>query len=164
MRQSLSALKARANTPTGRTAVKYTLVSVISVAVSQTAFIIAFGGLHWTAKSSAVVATCIGTIPSYYLNRNWAWGKSGRSHLWRELLPFWIIAFIGLAFSTWTSDVAESYVDRHAFSHLTKTVIVTGAFFGAFAVLWVGKFIIFNKVLFTHDPELQAALANEVVG
>ncbi|HEV7888433.1 MAG TPA: GtrA family protein [Acidimicrobiales bacterium] len=163
MRRTISSVKERAASPTGQKAIKYTLVSVISVAVSQTVFIVAFGGMHWTAKSSAVLATSIGAVPSYYLNRNWAWGKSGRSHMWREVVPFWVIAFIGLAFSTWSSDLAETYVDRHTMSHLAKTVLVTGAFFGAFAVLWVAKFVIFNKILFTHDEDLNAALANEVV-
>ncbi|MDQ1438232.1 MAG: hypothetical protein QOK43_1861 [Acidimicrobiaceae bacterium] len=144
---------------------RYTLVSVVSVAVSQAAFIGVFGLLRWTARSSAIFATTVGTIPSYYLNRNWAWGKSGRSHLWRELVPFWVIAFIGLAFSTWSSDTAETYVEHHPMSHLAKTGLVTGAFFGAFAVLWVGKFIIFNKLLFVvKDEDLRDALANEVVG
>jgi putative flippase GtrA len=155
----------RARSPMGRKAIKYTLVSVISVAVSQTVFVVVFGGLRWTAKSSAVLSVSVGAVPSYYLNRNWAWAKSGRSHLWREIVPYWVIAFIGLAFSMWTSDTAESYVDRHEMSHLAKTGLVTGAFFGAFAVLWVAKFVIFNKVLFVSDDEdLRDALANEVVG
>jgi len=165
MRRTLSSLKERAKSPEGKKAIRYTLVSVISVAVSQAAFVIVFGIAHWTAKSSAIFATSIGGVPSYYLNRNWAWGKSGKSHLWREVVPFWVIAFIGLAFSTWSSDAAETYVDHHHILGLTRTGVVDGAYFGAFAVLWVGKFIVFNKFLFTHtDEDLHAALANEVVG
>jgi putative flippase GtrA len=164
MRSTLSSLKARASSSEGKKAIRYTLVSVVSVAVSQAAFVTVFGLAHWTARSSAIFATTVGTVPSYYLNRNWAWGKSGRSHLWREVVPFWIIAFIGLAFSTWSSDAAETYVEHHAISHLAKTAVVDGAYFGAFAVLWVAKFVIFNKFLFTTDEDLQAALANEVVG
>lgn len=165
MPRPFSTLLDRARTPTGRKAVRYTLVSVISVAVSQAAFIVAFGVIHWTARSSAIFATSVGSVPSYYLNRNWAWAKSGRSHFWKEIVPFWVIAFIGLVFSTWSADTAEGYVEHHDLSHLVETAIVTGAFFGAFAVLWVGKFIIFNKLLFvTKDADLRDALANEVVG
>jgi putative flippase GtrA len=162
---TLSSLKQRATSAEGKKAIRYTLVSVVSVAVSQAAFVIVFGILHWTARSSAIFATSVGAVPSYYLNRNWAWGKTGRSHLWREVVPFWVIAFIGLAFSTWASDAAETYVEHHPVSHLAKTGIVDGAYFGAFALLWVLKFVIFNKFLFTHtDEDLHAALANEVVG
>lgn len=144
---------------------RYTLVSVISVFVSQIAFVTAYALFDWTARPSAVFATSIGAIPSYFLNRNWVWGKSGRSHLMKEILPFWVLAFIGMAFSTFTSGLAEGYVKDHELSRLTETVIVAGAFFGAFAVLWLGKFVIFNKILFvTKDEELREALANEVVG
>jgi len=154
-----------ARTPAGKKAIRYTLASVISVVVSQVAFVVAFGLLRWTARSSAITATAIGSVPSYYLNRYWAWGKTGRSHLWKEILPFWVIAFVGLAFSTWSSDAAETYVNQHHYGHLAKTLLVTGAYFGAFAVLWVAKFVIFNKILFvTKDEDLQAALGNEVVG
>jgi putative flippase GtrA len=162
---ALSSLVERARSPMGRKALRYTMVSVISVAVSQVAFLVAFGGLRWTARSSAIAATCIGAIPSYYLNRNWVWGKSGRSHFMKEIVPFWVIAIIGMLFSTVTSGLAENYVERHEMSHLANTILVTGAFFGAFAILWVAKFLVFNKLLFvTKDEELRDALANEVVG
>ena len=165
MARPFSTLLDRVRTPTGRKALKYTAVSVISVAVSQMAFVFAFGLLHWTARSSAIFATAVGSIPSYFLNRNWVWAKSGRSHLWREIVPFWVIAFIGMVFSTFSADTAEGYVERHEYSHLVETAIVTGAFFGAFALLWVAKFVIFNKLLFvTKDEDLRDALANEVVG
>ena len=94
----------------GRKKVRYTLVSVISVAVSQFAFIMVFGVFQlWGARGSSIFATCVGSVPSYYLNRNWAWGKSGRSHVWREVVPFWVLAFVGLVFSTWSADFAHTH-------------------------------------------------------
>lgn len=160
-----SALIERARSPGGKKAIKYTLVSIISVAVSQVAFLIVYGGLSWTAKSASILATSVGAFPSYVLNRRWAWGKSGKSHLWKEIVPFWVLALISLAFSTWTSSFAESYVEaHHSFSHLVKTLIVTGAYLGGFAILWVGKFVIFNKLIFVQDEDLRAALTDEVVG
>ena len=166
MRRTLSALKAQASTPMGRKAIRYTLVSVIAVAVSQVSFVILFGLVKWTAKSAAIAATSVGGLPSYYLNRKWVWGKSGKSHVWREVVPFWAIAFIGLVFSTWASDFAETYVVDHDMTGLLRLGIVTAFYLGSFGVLWVGKFIVFNKFLFVHadhDEDPQAALAHEVV-
>lgn len=161
----LGAVINRARSPGGKKAIKYTLVSVISVAVSQTVFLGVYGGLEWTAKSSSVLATSVGAVPSYVLNRRWAWGKSGKSHFWKEIVPFWVLAFIGLAFSTWTSDFAETYVEsHHNLSRSVQTLVVQGAYLGAFAVLWVVKFVIFNKIIFVQDEDLRAALADEVVG
>ena len=143
----------------GRKLVRYSMVSVVSVIVSQILLLFAFGLLHWSAKWSNVFAVCLSAVPSYYLNRRWAWGKTSRSHLLKEVLPFWGMALLGLIFSTWAADYAESNADRLTSSHFLTTMIVMGASLAAFGVLWVGKFIVLNKVLFAHQPEeLPAAL------
>jgi putative flippase GtrA len=80
--------------------VRYSLVSLVSIAVSQSVLMVAFGMLHWTARLANVAACAVATVPSYYLNRSWAWGRRGRSHLWREVVPFWVIAFAGHAYGT----------------------------------------------------------------
>jgi putative flippase GtrA len=160
---SISGLRERITSPEGKKAIKYTAVSVISVAVSQVALLIFFGFLKWTARSSNVAATSIGAVPSYYLNRTWAWGKRGRSHLWKEIVPFWVLAFIGLALSTWAVDFAESWALTHHLHHLAKLAVVMGSALAAFGVLWIVKFVLFNKVIFVQDEDLQAALADEVV-
>lgn len=159
----ISAVVDRVRTPTGRKALKYSLVSVISVAVSQSALFLLYAVGHWTAKSASICAFFIGGIPSYYLNRRWAWGKSGRSHLWREVVPFWGIALLGLGLSTWAVDAAESWAQRLADERLLQALVLNGASFAAFGVLWVGKFFLFNKVIFVQDEDLRAALADEVV-
>src|SRR4051794_21971453 len=144
-----------ARSPHGKKMIRYSLVSVISVIVSQIVLTIAFGGFHWTARSANILACTVATVPSYELNRKWAWGKHGRSHFWKEVAPFWGLAFLGLAFSTWSADFADSYVKTHGYSHLVQTVVVALAALAAFGVLWVGKFIIFNQILFKTNPELE---------
>ena len=150
---SRDALMARARSPQGRTAIKYTLTSAISVIVAQVILAILYAGLHWSARWANVAAVGISAFPSYELNRRWAWGKTGRSHLWKEVVPFWVLAFIGLAFSTWCADFAESWAQDRVTSHTLQTLIVLGAALGSFGVLWLGKFVFFNKVLFAHHPE-----------
>ena len=162
MSLSLRELKARARTPGGRKAVRYSLVSVVSVLVNQVALFVLFTFAHWTARSANITASVIAGVPSYYLNRNWAWEKKGRSHLVKEILPFWIIALAGLAFSTWAADFAETQTEH--LGRVAQGLVVNAAAFTAFGVLWVGKFIFFNKVLFvTRDEDVRAALADEVV-
>ncbi|HZN15870.1 MAG TPA: GtrA family protein [Acidimicrobiales bacterium] len=153
MSLSISSLRERARSDTGQKAIRYTLVSVVAVIVSQVALAVFYGVLHWGPVSSAVTSAVFGGVPSYYLNRRWAWGKTGKSHLWREVVPFWSLAFIGLAFSTWTVAVADNYAQEHFTSHLAKTALVNGASLFGYGVLWIGKFILFNKVIFAHHPE-----------
>ncbi len=155
---------AKTRTPRGQKAFRYMVVSAVSVGVSQVALFVAFAGFHWTARSSNVLACVLGGIPSYWLNRSWTWGKSGRSHLLKEVLPFWALAFIGLVYSTWAADAAESWAMDTSDSRLVQAAIVNGTVIAAFGVLWILKFILFNKVLFvTRDEDLQAALADEIV-
>ena len=64
------------------------------------------------------------------------------------MLPFWVIAVIGWAFATVTVQFAE---DRTKGAHLhgaTSVAVVAAAYIAAYGILWVGKFVLFNKVLF----------------
>jgi putative flippase GtrA len=141
----------RSRTPGGRKMIRYSLVSVVSVIVSQIVLFIAQS--FWSARTSNIIAVCISAVPSYYLNRAWAWGKTGKSHLMKEIVPFWTLALLGLVFSTWAAGYAESNAQQVTSSDLVARLIVNGAALAAFGILWVGKFFIFNRLMFAHQPE-----------
>jgi putative flippase GtrA len=138
----------RSRTPGGRKLVRYSLVSVVSVAVSQVVLFLA--QFAWSARTSNIVAVCVSAIPSYWLNRAWAWGKTGKSHLMKEIVPFWSMALLGLILSTWSVDFAESHAASITSSTIGQKLIINVAALAAFGVLWVGKFVILNRVLFAH--------------
>ena len=143
---SPSSLLERARTPGGRKLVRYSLVSVVSVIVSQVILFVA--QFAWSARTSNIVAVCLSAIPSYQLNRAWAWGKTGRSHLMKEIVPFWGMCLLGLILSTWSADFAESHAASITASDLGQKLVVNAAALAAFGVLWVGKFVVLNRVLF----------------
>ena len=132
---------------------KYTMVSIISVIVGQSLLVLAFLGFHWSAVTANLFAVGISAIPSYYLNRAWAWGKRGRSHLLKEVVPFWGMAFLGLALSTVFVHVAEDFAQDFSRTRLVQTVIINGAALAAFGVLWIAKFVILNKLMFKTHPD-----------
>lgn len=143
------ALAELARTPTGRKALRYSAVSVVSIVVSQLALFVTFDVMHLAdAAWCQVIATAAGTVPAYTLNRYWAWGRRGRSDLLREVLPFWGIAFVGLAFSTYAVDLAVELGRHIGASHLGIGLLAQAASLGSFGLLWVGKFILLNRVLF----------------
>jgi putative flippase GtrA len=141
----------RSRTPGGRKMIRYSLVSVVSVLVSQVVLFVAQS--FYSARTSNIIAVCVSAVPSYYLNRAWAWGKTGRSHLMKEIVPFWSLALLGLIFSTWAADFAETNAHHVTSSVLGARLVVNFAALAAFGVLWVGKFFIFNRVLFAKQPE-----------
>ena len=129
---------------------RYTLVSVISTAVYLAVLILVFGFLHlWSEVPSVLFASAVATVPSYFLNRKWAWGKSGRSHLLKEVIPFWATSIVGLLVATLTAALAHSFSTLHHLKHFDRTVVVVGATFAAAGLLWIGKFLIFDR-LFRH--------------
>ncbi len=149
MKLSLSAVKAWYETPLGRKAVRYSMASVVAVLISQGVLLLTYGILQvGSAVECNVIATACAALPSYYMNRAWAWEKSGKSHLTKEIIPFWVLAFIGLAVSLWSVSLTENYSKSHGYSHLLTSIAVNFASLAAFGVVWVAKFVIFEKLVF----------------
>ncbi len=149
---------AHLRSPEGVKLLRYSAASIVSLAVSVVCLVVFEGVFRWGAVVSSTLATAIATVPSYELNRKWAWGKTGQGHLWREVVPFWITAFIGWGFSTLCVAGAAHWGSDHHLSHLVHTALVAFVYVAAFGVLWIGKFVFFNKVLFAHT-ELHDARA-----
>lgn len=136
--------------------IRYATVSAISALVSLLVLTLVYGVLRlWSAVPSTLFANIVAGFPSYYLNRQWVWGKTGRSHLWREVLPFWTLSIAGIALSIVTAALARDFGQRHHLEHLVFTAVVVGANIAAFGLLWVLKFLIFNRI-FIHHPVAQA--------
>jgi putative flippase GtrA len=148
-----AAVMAAVRTPEGRKVFRYTVVSMISFVIGLTVLGVCKGLFRWSAFTSNLVAAAVATGPAYALNRRWAWGKSGRSHLWKEVVPFWVLSFVGLAFSTYWAVLAEGLAKHDHLSHLMQTAAVEAAVIFSYAVLWVGKFVIMNKLLFVDHQE-----------
>jgi putative flippase GtrA len=126
---------------------KYAAVSVISTVVSQLTLFLTFDALSLMSEVPAnILANVLATVPSYTLNRRWVWGKSGQSHFWREVVPFWVLSFIGLAISSLAVWGAGAFGHHHHLTHGTTGLLVNAANLFSFAVLWVGKFIVYNKL------------------
>ncbi len=131
---------------------KYAGVSVISTAVSQITLLLVYGVFHWlSAVPANILANVLATVPSYTLNRRWVWGKGGKSHFWREVVPFWVLAFVGLAFSSLAVWLAEQFAHHHHLTHASTSLLVNAANLLSFAILWIAKFVIYNK-LFHVEP------------
>ncbi len=127
-------------------------VSVFTTFVSISTLVTAtmlFGVEAWIAN---VIATSVATVPSFHLNRRWTWGRRDPAHPWREVVPFWVLAFAGLALSTVTVSIADSWAAHaHASSSFHLVAILAGHL-GGFGLLWVAQFVILDRVLFAVPP------------
>jgi putative flippase GtrA len=142
---------AYARSKEGQKFIKYSAVSVIAVIVGEVSLLI-FLTVGMTPAWANLSQAAVATVPSYELNRKWAWGKSGKGHLWKEVVPFWALSFIGLGFSELTAIAAGNYASSHHWSHSGKSLLVAAVVLATYGVLWVGKFLVINKILFADHP------------
>ncbi len=144
-----------ARTPEGLKVIRYTAVSLISALTSLVVLTFVYGVLRlWTEVVSVLFSNIVAGFPSYFLNRRWVWKKGGRSHLWREILPFWVMSITGIGFALYTASLAHNFADAHHLHHLARTGLVVGANIAAFGILWLLKFIILNR-LFAQIAEAE---------
>ncbi|MCU1363063.1 MAG: hypothetical protein JWM55_891 [Acidimicrobiaceae bacterium] len=152
MKYSPSALLAWSRTHEGKKLIRYTATSAITTIVSLGA-VSALYGFRWI--SSVIAATLagnvVGVVPAYQLNRRWTWGKRGRSEFRREVAPFLAVTVIGIAFSQLGAWWAKHEVNTHHWGHLANTGLVAAANLLSFAIFWVLKLVIFNRI-FKVDP------------
>jgi putative flippase GtrA len=147
------------HTKEGTKVFRYSMVSVISTAVSFTVLFLVYGVARlWGEVESTVFANVVATFPSYWLNRNWAWGKTGRSHLVKEVLPFWGMAALGICFSIIGASIAKRLGEGQ--SHAVKTALVLGFNVMSFGIFWILKLALFNRLF--HVPSLYEEIDEHV--
>ncbi len=127
--------------------VGYSTVSAGTVVVTQSVLVVAYAVLGWPAVAANVVAVCVAAGPAYYANRRWVWSRTDRHSLTGEILPFWAYSLAGLGISSLAVALADRWWQ--------STVAVSAANLIGFGVLWAGKFILLDRVLFAR-PEAPA--------
>lgn len=120
--------------------VRYAMVSVIGVAVTQVVLLVLYGPLAVDATVANVSAVSVAAVPSFVLNRRWVWGRTHRVDHLRESLPFWAMAVAGLVLSTAAVSAAVRWRD--------VWWVVSAANLTGFGVVWLAKFAILERVLF----------------
>ena len=122
--------------------VGYAAVSAMSVPVTQAVLVSTYSGLGWPAVAANVAAVCAAAGPAYYANRRWVWARTDRHSVTGEILPFWAYSLAGLGISSLLVVLADRWWQ--------STVAVLAANLIGFGVLWAGKFILLDRVLFAR--------------
>jgi putative flippase GtrA len=128
----------------GRQAGRYLVVSAWNTAVHQLVLLVAYSGLGWSGGRSNVAAALVAAVPAYFLSRAWVWQRSGRHSFGREVLPFWLLALVGLIVSTVMAQLADALFGRQLLVNL-------GSLLG-YGLVWVGKYMLLDRVLFAAVP------------
>jgi putative flippase GtrA len=135
---------------------KYSIGSMVALATSELAFAICYG-TGWLGTSAAsAVAFVAGAVPNWILNRQWAWERKGRIDVRREVLLYALVSFVSWAASAFATGAANHFTRHMAAGHLTRVVIVSGAYAATYGVLFVLKFAVFEKTVFVGATDAPA--------
>jgi putative flippase GtrA len=133
-------------------ATKSLIGSVVATACSEATFVACYGLRVLGTTGSSGVAFVAGAIPNYVLNRRWAWQRRGPVRIWREVVLYVAVSLLSFGASAlatgWAGHAARHVTD----DHLVKTLLVSGAYLGTFALLFVAKFAAYEFVIFV-DPD-----------
>ena len=135
-------------TEAGRRMIRYAATSAVGVAGTQVFLLLFLVVLTWDAVPSNLAATMLMSIPAFLLNKYWVWGKSGRAHMRREVIPFWIFTVAGWALSTGAVAVVAGLSEPETLVH---TLSVMAATITGFGVLWILKYMFLDKIMFGTD-------------
>jgi putative flippase GtrA len=127
---------------------RYATVSAISTAVSLTILGVLVATRATPAGWANVIATAVGTVPSFELNRRWVWNKTGERSLFREVGPFCALSFAGLGLSTLAVSVAVGWASSAGLGTSARTLAAEAANVATFGSLWVVQYVILDRILF----------------
>jgi putative flippase GtrA len=119
---------------------RFGAVSGMNIVITQTLLISIYAFTSAGAVVANVVAVGLSSIPAYLVNRRWVWGRRGNHSVTREIIPFWVYTFAGLALST----VAVAAVE----ARWESAVAVSLANITAFGVIWLSKFFLLDTWTF----------------
>lgn len=122
---------------------RYGVVTVVNIFLGLATLVFLHGFLGWHGVPAAVTAVVASAVPCFLLNRRYVWQRAGRVRVRAEVLPFSLFTLAGLVASIGLVYLASSRYD--------SPVMVYVAHQSAFGLLWVLRFLLFDRLLW-HRP------------
>jgi putative flippase GtrA len=125
---------------------RYGAGSVVATVCSQSTFLLVYGVLGASTTLASVLAWFAGAVPNYWMNRSWTWGQRGRPSFRRELLPYAGIILGTLVLAILATSGMARILDGTSVSHGVRTLVVSGTYFLVYAVMFVFRFVLFDRL------------------
>jgi putative flippase GtrA len=129
---------------------RYAIGSVVALATSVVVFALLLTiGVGTTPDS--ILAFVAGAVPNWVLNRRWAWQRTGKMDVRREVIGYTAISLVALAASSAATGWVDTLVRHHyAHQHLLRVTLVTLTYIVVQALLFVAKFIAYDLWVFAE--------------
>ncbi|MEA5361406.1 GtrA family protein [Amycolatopsis sp., V23-08] len=124
--------------------------SVAATVVSQVVLlaVLATGG---AAVLASTLAWAAGAVLNFVVTRRWVWGRTGRPRVRRELLPYLAVIGLGGLASIGLTTLSGSLLTPLNLPHVWWVVLVDGAYVASYALVFVVKFTLLDKLVFGRD-------------
>lgn len=152
VRQALRLIR----TPRAQKVLRYTFTSGVATGISEATLLVSYSTGLLGATGASVIANLAGAVPSYLLSRYWIWPEADRSGAARQVGLYWATSVVSLVVSTAGTSLAAAHSPS---GHVAHVVVVGAAYIGTYAVLWVAKFIVYQRVVFSRPREAHSAEA-----
>jgi putative flippase GtrA len=126
--------------------IRFGSVSAISTVVGIVSLGIFIGILDYPVVWSNIFAKGIAIVPAFELSRRWVWAESGERSILRQAVPFALLSFAGLIFSTFAVHLAGD-ATAHS-SRLVHTAAAELASIASYVPLLLFQFVLCDRVLF----------------
>jgi putative flippase GtrA len=125
---------------------RYTGGSVVATVCSEVTFVLLYGVLGLATTPSSLVGWLAGAVPNYWLNRSWAWQRTGRPRFRDEVLPYVVIIGVTLVLATGVTRWVDGALSGSDVSSTVRVILVAGAFFGVYVVMFVLRFFLLDRL------------------
>lgn len=125
---------------------RYLTGSVVATVCSEIAFVLLYGLVGLGTTWSSVLSWVAGAVPNFWLNRNWAWQRTGRPSLRREVLPYAAIIVATLVLATVLTHVTDVWLHHQGVSHSTRVTLVAAVFLGTYVVVFALRFVLLERL------------------
>jgi putative flippase GtrA len=141
-----------------RKVTKYAIGSVIALVTSIVVFALLYVA-HMSTTWCSILAFAAGAIPNWVLNRRWAWQQQGQVAFMREIVGYVLVSVLSLIVSSVATGFTNHEVNVLRVPQHTglRVAIVTGSYVLVQAVLFVGKFLVYERWVFS-GRSLRAAV------
>lgn len=137
-----------------RKKLRYVYVSLFTAPIGQVLLFLFYEVGKLNPLLSNVFAVTISTTPNYLLNRFWVWRKRSVTNIRNEIVPYWMLAFLGLGISTIFVYLADSIWETWVAINLANAM--------GYTLLWGAKYFILEKYLFKESPSSSSPEINSL--
>ena len=135
--------------------VRYGVGSAVASAVSAITLALVYHAFGYGPQVASVTAFVAGALINFVLYRFWAWRATLTPETEKprrfaaDVLKYCLVAVTTAAVALGTTTVADHYARAHNIGNGARTLLVEGSYFGAFAVMFVAKFVVLDRFVFT---------------